>query len=96
MELAILFAGFGGGVIRGLVGFLKHQFSYKDVKFHLPYFLFMTGLSGFIGLAVAIVIKETKSISFGIEGITPALALIIGYAGGDFLEGIWKIVIKKP
>jgi len=27
MDLTILIAGFCGGVIRGLVGFIKHQFS---------------------------------------------------------------------
>ena len=37
--LSILIAGFGGGVVRGLVGFIEHQFSYKNVKFQLPYFL---------------------------------------------------------
>jgi len=30
---AVILAGFGGGVIRGLVGFLKHKYSYKDVSF---------------------------------------------------------------
>ncbi|MCD6086104.1 hypothetical protein J7J37_00915 [bacterium] len=29
---------FGGGVVRGLVGFIKHQYSYKNVSFNLAYF----------------------------------------------------------
>jgi len=26
---------------------------------------------------------------------TPALGFIVGYAGGDFIENIYKIIIKK-
>lgn len=92
--LAILIAGFGGGAIRGLVGYIKHQFSYKNVKFDIPYFLAMTFISGVIGLLIAVAIKETR-ISFLENELTPALALIIGYAGGDFLENLYKIILKK-
>lgn len=92
--LAILIAGFGGGAIRGLVGFLKHQFSYKNVGFRLPYFLAITFISGIIGLLVAIAIKETNITFLGSE-LTPALALVIAYAGGDFLENLYKILVKK-
>jgi len=94
--LSILIAGFGGGVIRGLVGFIKHQFSYKNVKFRLLYFLGMMLLSGIIGLLTAIVIKETGVTFLGLDYISPALAFIIGYAGGDFLENLYKIIVKKP
>jgi hypothetical protein len=90
---SILIASFGGGVIRGLMGFIKHQFSYKNVKFELNYFLAMIFISGVIGLLAAIGIKEIGFTLFG--GFTPALAFIIGYAGGDFIENIYKIIIKK-
>lgn len=95
MYLAILIAGFGGGAIRGLIGFIKHQFSYKNVGFRLPYFLAMMFLSGMVGLLVAIAIKETGISFLGLDYLSPALAFIIGYAGGDFLENIFKIIIKK-
>lgn len=36
MYIQILIAGFGGEVIRGLVGYIKHQYSYKNVGFNLP------------------------------------------------------------
>ncbi|MBL7053751.1 hypothetical protein ISS06_00925 [Patescibacteria group bacterium] len=84
MEWQILIAGFCGGVIRGLVGFIKHQFSYKNVKFDLFYFLTMTFLSGFIGMFAAYIFKSTAMVS-----------LIVGYAGGDFIENIYKIALKK-
>lgn len=90
MYLQILIAGFGGGVVRGLVGFIKHQYSYKNVGFNLPYFLTMSFISGIIGILAAAAANE-----LGIAGFSPALALVFGYAGGDFIENIYKIIIKK-
>lgn len=93
MYFYILLAGFFGGVIRGLVGFIKHQFSYKNVPFNLPYFLGMAFLSGIIGLMVAAAVLE---IGFTYQGFfTPALSFIVGYAGGDLIENIYKIIVKK-
>lgn len=89
----IVVAAFGGGVLRGLVGFIKYQFSYKEAKFRPAYFLSMMLLSGLVGTVVTIAIKE---IGFTLlDSFTPALAFIIGYAGGDFIENIYKIIIKK-
>lgn len=81
----ILFAGFCGGVIRGLVGFIKHQFSYKDVGFNLPYFFTMMFLSGIVGMVIAYTFN--KDVTF---------SLIVGYAGGDFIENMYKTISKKP
>ncbi len=93
MYAYILLAGFFGGTIRGLVGFIKHQFSYKNVSFKLSYFLGMSFLSGIIGLMVVASVKE---IGFTHDGFfTPALSFIVGYAGGDFIENIYKIITKK-
>ena len=93
---SILIAGFGGGLIRGLVGFIKHQFAYKNVVFHPAYFFSIMLVSGIIGLLTAIVIKELGMTFLGLTYFTPALAFVIGYAGGDFLENVYKIIIKKP
>jgi hypothetical protein len=93
MYISILIAGFGGGVVRGLVGFIKHQFAYKNVPFNLAYFFAMAFISGIVGLLSAMAIKE---VGFILEGIfSPALSFIIGYAGGDFIENIYKIIVKK-
>ncbi len=93
MFIYIFIAAFGGGFIRGLVGFIKHQYSYKNVPFRPKYFLGMMFLSGIIGLVATIAIRE---LGFSLSGVfTPALAFIIGYAGGDFIENIYKIIIKK-
>jgi len=91
--LSIFIAAFGGGFIRGLVGWIKHQFSYKNVAFRWKYFLGMMMLSGLVGMVATIAIKELGFTLFG--QFTPALAFVIGYAGGDFIENIYKIIIKK-
>lgn len=96
MNIAILIAGFGGGLIRGLVGFLKYYYSYKNTPFN-PLYLFATSfLSGIVGMLTAVAIKESGLIVSGLGSITPPMALIVGYAGGDFLENIYKIILKKP
>ena len=95
MYIQILIAGFGGGAIRGLVGFIKHQYSYKNVGFNLPYFSAMLFISGIVGVISAIAISELGVSFLGLDYFSPALALIIGYAGGDFIENIYKIIAKK-
>lgn len=95
MYISILISGFGGGLLRGLVGFIKHQFSYKDVKFNLPYFIFMSVLSGIVGLLTIMAIEGSGITFFDKTYIPPAIAFIIGYAGGDFLENVYKIILKK-
>jgi len=82
-------------MIRGLVGFIKHQYSYKNVDFNLPYFFSMVFISGAVGIIVAVAINEAGFQIEGVEHISPALALIIGYAGGDFLDNVYKIIAKK-
>lgn len=93
--VSILIAGFGGGAVRGLVGFIKHQYSYKNVKFEIPYFLVMMFLSGVIGVLSAAAIKELGFNFLGLTQFSPVLAFIVGYAGGDFIENIYKIIVKK-
>lgn len=82
-------------MIRGIIGYLKHQYSYKNVKFDLPYFFTMIFLSGAVGIIVATAVNEAGVQIEGVEYISPAIALIIGYAGGDFLESVYKILAKK-
>lgn len=95
MEFGIILGGFGGGAVRGLVGFLKHQYSYKDVKFKPAYFFGTTAVSGIVGAIVANAVSSSGLLFLSIAPLTPALALVIGYAGGDFLENIYKILIRK-
>ena len=68
-----------------MVGFIKHQYTYKNVGFNVPYFFGMIFLSGIVGLLTAAV--------FGGNAL---FAFIVGYAGGDFIENAYKIIAKKP
>ena len=80
-----MLAGLTGGVIRGLTGYIKYSLSYKNVKFNPLYFSFIIILSGLIGLVVGYAFDT----SF-------VIALVAGYAGGDFLENMYKILTKQP
>lgn len=91
----VLMAGLAGGLIRGLVGFIKHQYSYKDVKFSWTYFSGMMALSGLVGVVTAAAVEDAGTAILGVESLTPGMALIAGYAGGDFIENIYKIIFKK-
>ena len=90
------FAGFLGGVIRGIVGLIKYVQSYKDVQIKPWYFSGMVFLSGVIGIICAWIVQDMGINFLGVDTISPTIALIVGYAGGDFIENIFKIIIKKP
>ena len=93
---AVFIAGFGGGFVRGLMGFVKHQYSYKEVKFNLPHFLSTMLISGSIGVLSAVAVRELGIGVLGVPSVSPAVAFVIGYAGGDFIENVAKIILKKP
>lgn len=85
MEWNIFLAGLTGGVIRGLTGYMKYSLSYKDIKFNTLYFIFLIVVSGLIGVIVGYAFNNNF-----------VVALVAGYAGGDFLENMYKTVIKQP
>jgi hypothetical protein len=89
-------AGFIGGTIRGIVGIIKYTLSYKDVKMQWGYFSGTALVSGLIGMTAAWIIQDMGVAFEGVKGLSPAVALIVGYAGGDFLENIFKVFMKKP
>ena len=93
--LDLLIAGALGGIVRGVVGFVKHQFAYKKVEFNAVYFLGMVALSALVGMSTAWV-GANLNISLTVtEPINPAMAFVAGYAGGDFIENLYKILIGK-
>ena len=95
MELAILLSAFCGGAIRGLVGFIKHQYSYKNVSFKAGYFVLMVGLSGLVGVSAGWLVAGAVGLDGTLE-VTNFYAFLAGYAGGDFIENVYKIFAKKP
>ena len=76
LVLASLIGGIGG-LLRALVGVRKAML--KKKPFVLSYFAFTVITAAVIGAALGLVV-----------GTTPLLALAVGYAGTDFLEGIAK------
>jgi hypothetical protein len=89
----ILISGLAGGMIRGIVGVAKNFYPEKQAEFKLDYFLFSLLLSGFIGLiagAVAINLETTLGYTSRINEI----AFLAGYAGSDFIEGLYKLRFK--
>lgn len=92
---SILLAGLLGGAIRGLVGYTKYRSSYKGVPFEPNHFIFNLTVSGIVGFLAAWVSRDLGITFLGLSTITPALAVIIGYAGGDFIENIFKILTGK-
>lgn len=93
--LYIVAAGLGGGLVRGLVGYIKYNTNSKTFKFDLLYFLLMMFLSSVVGILSATMVNGLDPALIGVTSFTPALAFIVGYAGGDFLENLYKIVMKK-
>lgn len=72
-------AGLAGGVLRGLVGIAKSK-SIEKGQF-IPLYLGVTlGISALVGLVAGILADQTWEISF-----------LAGYAGTDFLEGLYKL-----
>lgn len=95
MDTVLIFAALGGAA-RGLVGFTKHRLSYKNVEFKWPYFLSTVAVSAGVGFA-AVWALVGSGITFGGDlQINPGLAFIIGYAGGDAVENIYKLILRKP
>ncbi len=95
MDFLTLICGFGGGLVRGLVGFLKYYYSYKNTPFNILYFFATSFLSGIIGMLAAGAIRESGIIISGLGPLSAPWAFIAGYAGGDFIENIYKIISKK-
>ena len=94
--IAIILAGFGGGAVRSIVGYYKST-SFANPSFDIKNFVLMILLSGFIGLIAAVVTKELDLSILGLSGtFTPAVAFLVGYAGGDLLDNLYKIFLRKP
>lgn len=93
--LTLLLAGAAGGLVRGIVGFVKHQFAYKNVEFKPVYMATIIALSAFVGLTVTwAILKSGLSITV-VAQINPAIAFITGYAGGDIIENLYKILVGR-
>jgi uncharacterized membrane protein YeaQ/YmgE (transglycosylase-associated protein family) len=82
--LTYLIAGFAGGIIRGLVGFVKNKVIEKADHFKLQYFIVTILISGIVGAAAGALADTEWQVSF-----------LAGYAGTDFIENLYKIRIGQ-
>jgi fluoride ion exporter CrcB/FEX len=84
MEIIILtLFGMFGGIVRAIVGLLKHKvFSGKE-KFKSGKFWLTIIISGLIGIFCALLLIDDFRV-----------ALLAGYAGTDLIQGIYKTVKK--
>ena len=78
-SLVFVLAGLAGGVLRGFVGIAKSK-SIEKGQF-VPLYLGVTlGVSGLVSLVAGILADQSWELSF-----------LAGYAGTDFLEGLYKL-----
>ncbi len=94
--MPFLIAGFFGGLLRGGIGLTKYMTSYKNVKIRPYYFAGMVILTGAVGYVSAWVARDAARIFLELDNIPFSFALVAGYAGGDLLENLFKIVVKEP
>jgi len=94
--MIFFFFGFFGGIIRGTVGLIKYTQSYKDVEIRPVYFIGSVLFSGLVGLLSAWVVQDMGIAFLEMDEFPVSMALVVGYAGGDFIENIYKIIIKSP
>jgi fluoride ion exporter CrcB/FEX len=86
MVIEIFAAGFIGGIIRALVGLSKYISATpsKKRKFRTDWLIVSLLSSGGLGLLAGVFIADDVR-----------FALLAGYAGTDFVEGIFKIKMKN-
>ena len=82
--LVYFIAGFTGGIIRGLVGFVKNKTIEKANHFKPQYFLITILISGVVGAAAGALADTEWQVSF-----------LAGYAGTDFIESLYKIKLGQ-
>ncbi len=81
--LAYILAGFLGGIVRGLVGFVKNKTLEKTNHFKPSYFVLTILISGIVGIAAGALADTEWQVSF-----------LAGYAGTDFIENLYKIKLS--
>ena len=87
MDTFYYFIGFGvlGGVIRALVGISKYyEKNKKEKRIRFGYLSFSLLVSALVG-----------GVAGALVGFDWRFAIVAGYAGADFLEGLYKIRMRQ-
>lgn len=80
----IVVAGAMGGILRGVLGIAKDLALKKEVTINWTWLLISVLISAILGAVVATF--------FNGEGV---MALLGGYSGADFVDGLMKIKLKR-
>lgn len=81
VTVAHIISGLIGGLIRGLVGIIKNQaVTPEKFTFQWKYFTASMFVSAVVGVMAGIIANNDWRIS-----------LLAGYAGTDFLEGLYRL-----
>jgi len=83
--IPVILGGLFGGLLRGILGIAKSLITKKDESINYSYF--------FLSLAVSMVVGVIAA-SLWPEGDF-RIALLAGYAGSDFLEGLFKLKFEQ-
>lgn len=85
ITLAHILTGLIGGLIRALVGITKSStFTPEQFKFQWNYFAFSLLVSAIVGVMSGIIADGDWRVS-----------LLAGYAGTDFLEGLYRLKFSQ-
>ncbi len=96
LEPPLLIAGLSGGMLRAVVGYIKARSAAKKKQAFSPvYFLATVLATGAIGYLTVWVFYDLREFILGSLPFTPAIAAVLGYAGGDIMENIYKIFTKR-
>ena len=83
--LPIILGGLFGGLLRGLLGIAKSLITKKESSINYGYFFLSLAVSMTVGVIAASLWPEGDF----------RIALLAGYAGADFLEGLFKLKFKQ-
>lgn len=79
-----ILAGLLGGIVRGLVGFVKNKTIEKANHFKPSYFVVTILIAGIVGAAAGVLADTEWQVSF-----------LAGYAGTDFIENLYNIKVGQ-
>jgi hypothetical protein len=82
--ILVAFCGAFGGSLRGLMGVSKTVFNKKTFKMNWIWFFTSLTVSAIVGIIAATFFGDDLR-----------LAVLAGYAGADFIEGLMKIKLKN-
>lgn len=81
----VILGGLFGGLLRGLLGVAKSLITKKEESINYGYFFLSLTVSMVVGVIAASLWPEGDF----------RIALLAGYAGSDFLEGLYKLKFKQ-